>query len=115
MTYMRNAYNMLVGKAEGKPLGRLRHRREDNIRMHFREIVWEGVNWMHLAQDTDQWWVVLNKVMTFGLRKRRGISRVDEGFLASQDGLCSMKFVTSILHGSTLLTECSDGKPDNNW
>jgi hypothetical protein len=27
---------------------------EDNIRMDLREIVWEGVNWMHLAQGTDQ-------------------------------------------------------------
>jgi hypothetical protein len=24
---------------------------EDNIRMDLREIEWEGVDWMHLAQD----------------------------------------------------------------
>jgi len=35
---MRNAYNALVGKPEGKrPLRRSRHRREDNIRMDLRE------------------------------------------------------------------------------
>jgi hypothetical protein len=28
---------------------------EDNIRMDLREIGWEGVDWMHLAQDRDQW------------------------------------------------------------
>jgi hypothetical protein len=26
---------------------------EDNIRMDLREMVWECVGWMHLAQDTD--------------------------------------------------------------
>jgi hypothetical protein len=39
MVEMRNLYNILVGKPEGKrPLGRLRHRWEDNIRMDHREI-----------------------------------------------------------------------------
>jgi hypothetical protein len=27
---------------------------EDNIRMDLREIGWEGVDWMYLAQDNDQ-------------------------------------------------------------
>jgi hypothetical protein len=40
---MRNAYNVLVGKPEGKrPLRRPRHKREDDIRMDLREIGWEG-------------------------------------------------------------------------
>jgi hypothetical protein len=35
----RNAYRILMGKLEGKrPLGRPRHRWEDNIRMDLREI-----------------------------------------------------------------------------
>jgi hypothetical protein len=35
----RNAYRILVGKLEGKrPLGRFRHRWEDNIKMDLREI-----------------------------------------------------------------------------
>jgi hypothetical protein len=47
---MRNAYNILVGKPEGKrPLGRPQHRWEDNIRMDLRKIVWEGVDWMDMA------------------------------------------------------------------
>jgi hypothetical protein len=34
-------YVVLVGKSEGKrPLGRLRHRWEDGIRMDLREIGW---------------------------------------------------------------------------
>jgi len=47
---------MLVKKTEGKkPLGRPRHRWEDNIRMDVREIGWEGMNWIHLVQDRKQW------------------------------------------------------------
>jgi hypothetical protein len=39
MGEMRTAYNILVGKPEGKrPLGRPRCRWEDNIRMDLREI-----------------------------------------------------------------------------
>jgi hypothetical protein len=53
---MRNASNILVGKPEGKrPFGRPRRRWEDNIRMDVREMVWEGVDLMHLAQDRNRW------------------------------------------------------------
>jgi hypothetical protein len=52
MEAMINAYSILVGKSERKrPLGRPRRRWEDNIRMALTEIVWEGVDWIHLAQD----------------------------------------------------------------
>jgi hypothetical protein len=48
----RNAYRILVGKPEGKrPLGRLRRRWEDSIKMNLREIGWDGMNWIDLAQD----------------------------------------------------------------
>jgi hypothetical protein len=52
----RNAYRILVGKPKGKrPLGRLRHRWEDNIWMDLREIGWCGMHGIDLAQDRDQW------------------------------------------------------------
>jgi hypothetical protein len=55
MREMRNAYNILVRKRDGKrPLGRPRHRWEDSIRIDLREIGWEGVDWLHLAQDRHQ-------------------------------------------------------------
>jgi hypothetical protein len=61
---MRNAYKVLVGKPEGKrPLGRSRHRWEDNIIMDLREMGWEGVDWIHLAQDWNQWRAVVNRVI----------------------------------------------------
>jgi hypothetical protein len=58
---MRNAYSILVGKPEGKrPLRRCRHRWEDNIIMYLGEIRWESVDWIHLAEDRDQWLVLVN-------------------------------------------------------
>jgi hypothetical protein len=46
---MTNAYNILVGKLEGKrQLGSSRRRWKDHIRMDIREIGWKGVDWMHL-------------------------------------------------------------------
>jgi hypothetical protein len=54
MRGMRNVYKMLVRKSERKrPLRRCRCRWED-IRMVLREIWWEGVDWLHLAEDRDQ-------------------------------------------------------------
>jgi hypothetical protein len=64
MEQMRNAYEILVGKPEGKrSLGRLRIRWEDNIRMDFSEIGWEYVDGMRLVQDRDQWRVLVNTVI----------------------------------------------------
>jgi hypothetical protein len=60
----RNVYRVLMGKPEGKrPLGRTRHRWEDGIRMDLREIGWGSVDWIHLAQDRDQCWALVNMVM----------------------------------------------------
>jgi hypothetical protein len=51
-----NAYRIVVGNPEGKrPLGRLRRRWVDNIKMDLREISWDGMDWVDLAQDRDQW------------------------------------------------------------
>jgi hypothetical protein len=36
---------------------------EDYIRIDLREIGWEGAEWIHLAQDRDQWQAVVNTVM----------------------------------------------------
>jgi hypothetical protein len=35
-------------------------REEDDTGMDLREIGWEGVEWMHLYLDRDQWWDLLN-------------------------------------------------------
>jgi hypothetical protein len=47
----RGVYRVLVGRSEEKrPLGRPRHRWEDNINMELREIVIVGANWIRLGQ-----------------------------------------------------------------
>jgi hypothetical protein len=60
----RNAHRILVGKPEGKrPLGRPRRRWVNNIKMELREIGWDGVDWINLAPDRDQWRALVNTVM----------------------------------------------------
>jgi hypothetical protein len=55
---------MLVGKLEGKrPLGRPRHKWVDSIEIDLREIGWGGMDWIDLAQDSDQWRALVNTVM----------------------------------------------------
>jgi hypothetical protein len=57
-------YRILAGKPEGKrPLGRPRRRCVDNIKMNLREIRWDGMDWIDLAQDRDQWRDLVNTVM----------------------------------------------------
>jgi hypothetical protein len=59
----RNAYNVLVRKFEGKkPLSKPKNICEDDIRIDLRETGWEAVDWMHLAQDRDQWQALVNTV-----------------------------------------------------
>jgi hypothetical protein len=54
MGEIRNAYKITVEKPEMKrPLERPRSRWEDNSGMDLREIGWEYVDWIHLAQDRD--------------------------------------------------------------
>jgi hypothetical protein len=53
---VRNIYIILFGKPEGKsPLRRLRCRWKDNIRIDLKVISLEGVDWIRMAQDRDQW------------------------------------------------------------
>jgi hypothetical protein len=51
----RNAYRILVVNPEGKrPLGRPRRRWVDNIKVDLREIGWDRMDWIDLAQDRYQ-------------------------------------------------------------
>jgi hypothetical protein len=60
----RGEYRVLVGKHEvERPLGRHRHRWKDGVRMDLREIGLGGVEWIHLAQNRDQWQAVVNVEM----------------------------------------------------
>jgi hypothetical protein len=59
-----NGYKVLVGYPERKtPLGIRRRGLEDIIKMGFREISWGGMDWIYLAEDSDQWRALSNTVM----------------------------------------------------
>jgi hypothetical protein len=59
-----NAYRIMVGKPEGKrPIGRSRRRWVDNIKMDLREIGWDAIDWIELAQDRDKWRTLVNTMM----------------------------------------------------
>jgi hypothetical protein len=60
----RNAYRILVGKPERKrPLGRLRRRWGDNIKIDHRETGWDDMDWINQDQDRDQCRALVNTVM----------------------------------------------------
>jgi hypothetical protein len=62
----RNAYRILVGKSKGKrPLGRPRCTWMINIKIDLREIGWDGVDWIDMAQDGDRWRDTVNMAMNF--------------------------------------------------
>jgi hypothetical protein len=42
--------------------------------MDLRQITWDRMDWIHVAQDRDQWRAVVNTVMNLKLHKRQGIS-----------------------------------------
>jgi hypothetical protein len=47
----------------GKPDGRPSHRWEINIKMDLGDTGWGGTDRIHLAQDREQWWALVNTVM----------------------------------------------------
>ena len=60
----RGVYRVLVGKPEGKrPMGRLRRRWVDNIRMDLQEIGCGYMDWIGLTQDRDRWRTLVSAVM----------------------------------------------------
>jgi len=60
----RGVYRVLMGKREGKrPLGRPRHRWENNIKMNLKEVGWGGMDWIKLTQVRDRWRALVNVVM----------------------------------------------------
>ena len=60
----RDTWRVFVGKHERKrPLGRPRHRWEDNIKMDIQEVGCGGTDWIQLSQDRDRWRALVNAVM----------------------------------------------------
>jgi len=60
----RGVNRVLMGKSAGKrPLGRPRHRWEDNVKMDLQEVGCGGMDWILLAQDRDRWRALVNVII----------------------------------------------------
>jgi hypothetical protein len=58
----RNAYKVLIGKREGERPLQISGL-DDDVKTDRKEIVLEILNWIHLAQDRDQWRAFVNTAM----------------------------------------------------
>jgi hypothetical protein len=58
----RNAYSNWW-ESQKRPLRRPRRRWVDNIKIDLRDIGWNGMDWIDLAQERDQWRALVNTVM----------------------------------------------------
>jgi len=69
----RGIYRVLGGTREGKrPLGRPRHRWEDNIKMGLKEVGCGVMDWIDVSQDKDRWRAVVNAVMNILVPQNAG-------------------------------------------
>jgi len=60
----KKAYTVCLGKPEGKgPIEKPRGRWEDNVKTYVKGVGCEGVGWISLFQDRQEWRVVVNTVM----------------------------------------------------
>jgi len=58
--------------------------------VNIKEILWNDVEWIDLAENRYKWLDFVNAVMNLGLHKTRGISLMSVGMLASQQILFCM-------------------------
>jgi hypothetical protein len=64
MGKMRKVSKISVSKPEGeRPLRSPRRKWEDNIKMNIRKDRFGGVDWIHVAHDTDRWQVTMKTEM----------------------------------------------------
>jgi len=60
----RGIFKVMVGKPEGeRPLGKQRHRWEENIKIDLQEVGCGGMDWIKLAQDRDRFPSLVNAVI----------------------------------------------------
>jgi hypothetical protein len=46
---------------------------KDTVKADFIEIIWEGLNWVCLAQNTEPWWSCVNTLMHLTYHKKADI------------------------------------------
>jgi hypothetical protein len=65
-----SAFKILKGTSAGKkPLGRPKHRWEDNIKMYLKEIGINTRNWVDSAQDGDYWRTLVNAALNLWVHR----------------------------------------------
>jgi hypothetical protein len=57
---------------EGVGLFNPNYIRFSNIKIDLREIEWDGMDWIDLAQDRDQWRALVNTVMNLRVPQNAG-------------------------------------------
>jgi hypothetical protein len=62
----------MVGKPEGRRLGRLRSWVDSTTIIDLRVIGWDGIDWIHLAQDREQFKPLVNMVMNLRVLENGG-------------------------------------------
>ena len=104
---------VLVGKPEVKrPLGRPKHRWEDNIMTDFQKVIWGVMDWVDLTQDRDKVVGTCKHVNEFSGTIKRGkfLEKLRNGwFLKRDSGSCSKKVKPSLTAGYKE-TECESKK-----
>jgi hypothetical protein len=90
----RGVHRVLVMKPEEKrPLGRPRHRWEDNIKMYFQKVGGGRGDWMGFTQDRDRWRALVGtgEGLSGSINAGNFMTSCKVYWLASQEGLCSME------------------------
>lgn len=88
---------VFVGKHENKsPFGRCGCRWGDNIEIDLKEIRWQGMSWILMAENRHQWQVVLSMLIDLHFI-RCGIYQLPEELLGSYDCAAWCKLFT-LLH-----------------
>jgi hypothetical protein len=74
----RKVYEVLMRIPKGKrPLRGPRRTWEDRIRIDLGETGWRSVEWIHLAQDKDQWQALVNMVMNLRVLVTQLVSAIN--------------------------------------
>ncbi|KAJ4436144.1 hypothetical protein ANN_18771 [Periplaneta americana] len=104
----RNVYRVLVGRPEGKrPLGRLRRRWKDNIKMDLKEVGYGCRDWINLAQSRDQWRAYVRAAMNI----RVDVNEEGTVFVASLFGYYNTYLSRKYAHLGWYVGIKKSGKP----
>jgi len=69
----RRADKVLVERPDGnRTFGKSVSRWEDNSKLDLKDVGWESIGWIDLAQDRDRWRTLVNAVMNLRVPQKVG-------------------------------------------